>query len=107
MGTPTARVNSPLDAYSEEFLPESGEKPKAEVEEGQLRLYDPKIGERLRTPEEAEADRRAAEKKVAMELKARQAAEAKTAQELAARLAAEAELARLREELAKLQEKQK
>lgn len=32
------------------------------VEKSQLRLYDPKTGERLRTPEEAEEDRRAAEK---------------------------------------------
>ncbi|MDZ7289497.1 MAG: Uma2 family endonuclease [candidate division KSB1 bacterium] len=97
-----------------EYVPLTGMPLRSEVldlelrmEEGQLRLYDPKTGERLRTPEEAEAERRAAEKKVAMELKARQAAEAKAAQELAARLAAEAELARLREELAKLQEKQK
>jgi Uma2 family endonuclease len=93
------------------------------AEKGQLRLYDPKTGERLRTPEEAEADRRAAEKKAARELKARQKAEAKAAQELKARqeteakmaqelkarqeaeakaAAAEAEAARLREELATL-----
>lgn len=44
------------------------------VEEESLRLYDPKTGTRLRTPEESETDR----------------------------LAAEAEAARLREELAKL-----
>jgi len=54
------------------------------VEAGQLRFYDPKTGERLLTPEEAEAERRA---------------------EKAARQAAEAENARLREELAKLQVK--
>jgi Uma2 family endonuclease len=96
------------------------------VERRELRLYDPKTGERLRTPEEAEADRRAAEKKAKQELKARQAAEAKAMQELKARqaaeakamqelnarqaaeakaAAAEAENARLREELAKLRRK--
>lgn len=81
------------------------------VEQGQLRLYDPQTGERLRTPEEAEAERRAAEMQAVAELKARKtaeakatAAEAKAAQELAARQAAEAELARLREELARLRE---
>jgi Uma2 family endonuclease len=63
------------------------------VEEGRLRLFDPKSSERLRTPEETEAERRA-------EKATRLAAEAKAAQ-------AEAELARLREELAKLQGKQK
>jgi len=52
------------------------------VEKGLLRLYDPKTGERLRTPEEAEEDRRAAEQRAA---------------------AAEAEAARLRKQLAKLQ----
>jgi len=56
------------------------------VEEGQLRLYDPKLGERLRTHKESEADRRAAEARAA---------------------AAETEAARLREELAKLQMKSK
>ncbi len=82
------------------------------VERGLLRLYDSKTGERLRTPEEAEADRRAAEAQAVRELKARQAAEAKVAaaeakvaQELAARQTAEAELARLREELARFREK--
>ncbi len=90
------------------------------VEQGQLRLYDPKTGERLRTPEEAEAERRAekaarlaAEEKAAhAEVKATQAeakaaqAEANATQELAARQAAEVELARLREELVKLRGKQ-
>jgi Uma2 family endonuclease len=59
------------------------------VEKGRLRLYDPKTGERLRTPEEAEEDRRAAERRAA-------AAEAKAA-------TAEAEAERLRKQLAKLQ----
>jgi hypothetical protein len=59
------------------------------VEKGLLRLYDPKTGERLRTPEEAEEDRRAAERRAA-------AAEAKAA-------TAEAEAERLRKQLAKLQ----
>ncbi|MCI0699411.1 Uma2 family endonuclease [candidate division KSB1 bacterium] len=90
------------------------------VEQGELRLYDIETGERLRTPEEAEAERRAekaarlaAEEKAAQEkAKAAQAkaqaaqAEAKAAQELAARQAAEADLARLREELAALRGKQ-
>jgi len=99
-----------------EYVPLAGETLRSEVlglelrvENNRLRLYDPKTGERLRTPEEAEADRRtaeaarrtaeaarrAAEKKAAQELKARQEAETKAA-------AAEAEAARLREELAKL-----
>jgi Uma2 family endonuclease len=72
------------------------------VEQGRLRLYDPKTGERLPTHEESEAARRAAEAKALQEATARQAAEAKAAQEAAARQAAETELARLREELAKL-----
>ncbi len=76
------------------------------VEQGQLRLYDPKTGERLRTPEEAEAERRMGKaSRLAAEEKAEQA-EAKAAQELAARQSAEAELARLRQELARLQDKQ-
>jgi hypothetical protein len=89
------------------------------VEQGLLRLYDPKTGERLRTPEEAEAHLRASETKAAQELKARQEAEAKAAQELkarqeaeakaaqeaTARQALEAETARLREELERLQGK--
>jgi Uma2 family endonuclease len=65
------------------------------VEQGRLRLYDPKTGQRLSTHEESEAARREAEAKAAT-------AEAKAAQEYAARQAAEAELSRLREELAKL-----
>jgi hypothetical protein len=70
------------------------------VEDGFLRLYDPKTGERLRTPEEAEielrlekAARQTAEDKVEDELAARQAAEAKAAEESAARQAAEAKAA--------------
>jgi len=54
------------------------------VEKGYLRFYDPKTGERLRTPEEAEEARRATEKRA---------------------LAAEAEVTRLRQALAKLQKK--
>jgi Uma2 family endonuclease len=90
-----------------------------QVEQGQLRLYDPKTGERLRTPEEAEAHLRAsetkaaqevkarqeAEAKAALELKARQEAEAKALQESTARQALEAETARLREELERLRGK--
>jgi topoisomerase IA-like protein len=88
-----------------------------------LRLYDPKTGEYLRTPEETEialrlekAARQIAEDKAEDELAARQAAEAKAAaaeakaaeeadahQAAEAKAAAaEAEIARLREELAKL-----
>jgi len=54
------------------------------VEKGLLRLHDPKTGERLRTPEEAEEARRAAEKRA---------------------FVAEAEVARLRQALTKLQKK--
>ncbi len=84
------------------------------VEDGLLRLYDPKTGERLRTPEETEVElrlektaRQLAEDKAEDELATRQAAEAKAAEESAARqaaeakiTAAEAEITRLREELA-------
>jgi Uma2 family endonuclease len=66
------------------------------VEKNQLRLYDPKTGERLLTPAEAEAARRKAET-------AHRKAEAEAKKELAARQNAEAEIIRLREELAKLQ----
>ncbi len=72
------------------------------VEHGRLRLYDPQTGQRLLTHEESEAARRVAEAKASEEAAARQAAEAKAEQEYADRQAAEAELARLREELAKL-----
>jgi Uma2 family endonuclease len=74
------------------------------VEDGLLRLYDPKTEERLHTPEEAEVElrfekaaRQIAEDKAKDEWAARQAAEAKTAEESAARQAAEARAA---EELA-------
>lgn len=63
------------------------------VEEGVLRLYDPENGERLRTHAEAEAARRVAETRAARETEARRQAEA--------------ELARLREELARLRNKSK
>jgi len=59
------------------------------AEKNQMRLYNPKTGERLLTPAEAETARREAE------------AEAK--RELAARKNAEVEIMRLREELAKWQ----
>jgi Uma2 family endonuclease len=55
-----------------EYLPLAGARLKSQVlglelvlEEGVLRLYDPQTGERLRTHEEAEAARRAAEAEVA------------------------------------------
>lgn len=71
------------------------------LEEGKLRLYNPKTCEYLLTREETHRARRAAEiARQAAEV-ARQAAEAKAAQEEAARKAVEAELVRLREELAK------
>lgn len=86
------------------------------LEEGKLRLYDPKTDEYLRTHEESEAERRRLGKRVAQELRARQkaqaklaaaeakavAAEAKAAQELAARKAAEAKAAALEAENARL-----
>lgn len=79
-----------------EYLPMSGGRIYSETleldlvaEAGELRLYDPITGERLLTPEEAEAERRA-------EKAARQAAEARAAE-------AEAENACLREALAKRQ----
>jgi len=82
------------------------------IEEGQLRFYDPKIGERLRTPAEAEAARREAEtarheaEAAHREAEAaRREAEAKAEKESAARQAAETEVVRLQKELAKLQAK--
>jgi Uma2 family endonuclease len=78
-----------------DYVPMMGARLRSEVleldlviEQGRLRLYDPKTGQRLPTHEESEAGRRAAE--------------AKASQEAAARQAAEAKLARLREELARL-----
>jgi len=102
-----------------EYVPLPGDALRSEalglelkVENNRLRFYDPGTGERLRTPEEAEADRRAAEKIAAQEFKARREAEAKATQELKARhqaearaAEAEAEAMRLREELAKLRSK--
>jgi Uma2 family endonuclease len=92
-----------------EYLPMVGARLRSEVlgldlvvEEGQLRLYDVETGERLRTHEEAEADRRAAEARATTaEAKAAEEAEARREAE-AGREAAEAELTRLREELARL-----
>lgn len=68
------------------------------VEQGLLRLFDPKTGKYLRSPEEAEEELRVAKAKLMREAKARQRAEAKAAK-------AEAENARLREELARLRGK--
>jgi len=64
-------------------------------ENGELRLYDPKTEEYLRTHAESEEELRRTQKRVAQELRARQRAVAKVAE-------LEAENARLREELAKL-----
>jgi len=93
-----------------EYLPLAGTRLRSQglglelvIEDGVLRLYDPQTGERLRTHEEAEAARRAAEAKATEEAQARRAAEAKATEEAEARRAAEAELARLREELARRQ----
>jgi Uma2 family endonuclease len=109
-----------------EYVPMVGSSLHSEVlglelrfEAGQLRLYNPKTDERLKTPAEAEAARREAEaarreaeaaRREAEAARreaeaARQAAENKAQQESAARLAAETEIIRLREELAKLQTK--
>jgi Uma2 family endonuclease len=76
------------------------------VEDGFLRLYDPKTGDLLLDHDLAQAARRKAQAKArAAETKARSAAK-KAAQESAARKAAEEELARLREEVSKLRNKQ-
>jgi Uma2 family endonuclease len=66
------------------------------LEDGRLRLVSPATGERLLTPAEAQAARRA-------EAEARQAEAAARQAEAAARQAAEAELERLRVELARLE----
>jgi Uma2 family endonuclease len=78
-------------------------------ENGELRLYDPKTGEYLRTHEESEAERRRLAKRVSRELRVKQkaqaklaAAEAKAAAAEAKAAALEAENARLLAELAKL-----
>jgi Uma2 family endonuclease len=106
-----------LDAESSLYSEKLGLRLK--VENGWLRLYDPKTGNRLKAPKEVEEELRAvlakieqesqarqtAEAKAAKELKARQTAEAKAAKELKARQAAEAEVARLRADLAKMQSK--
>ncbi len=82
--------------HGEDYHPLAGERIHSEVldlelfvENGRLRLFDRKTGERLRTYGEAERGRRAAEAKAQTESEARRAAEA--------------EAARLREELKKLQ----
>jgi Uma2 family endonuclease len=120
-----------------EYVPITGTRLHSETlgldlvsEQGLLRLYDPKTGQRLRTPKETEAEFRdalkrltrefkarqkaeakataaqakaaAAQAKAAQELAARQAAEAKAAEELLKRKALEAELARLQKKLARL-----
>jgi Uma2 family endonuclease len=103
---PTGELfSSPLRGFrlqGNDYVPMMGSRLRSEVleldlvvEQGRLRLYDPKTGQRLLTHEESEVARRAAEAKAA-------SAEAKAAQESAARQAVEAELARLREEIAKL-----
>jgi Uma2 family endonuclease len=112
----------------DEYLPVVGEQLRSEllgltlvVEKGRLRLYDSQTGEKLRTHEESEADRRAAEAKAAVaEVNAATAeakavlAQASAAEEAKARqeaehsaAEAEAEIARLREQLARLQKKKK
>jgi Uma2 family endonuclease len=68
------------------------------VEQGVLRLYDPKTSEYLRSPEETEEELRIAKAKLMREAKTRQRAEARATK-------AEAENARLREELARLRGK--
>ncbi len=109
-----------------EYVPITGTRLHSEAlgldlvsEQGLLRLYDPKTGQRLRTPKETEAEFRDALKRLTREFKARQKAEAKAAaaqakatQELAARQAAEAKAAEellkrkaLEVELARLQKK--
>jgi Uma2 family endonuclease len=89
----------------DEYLPMVGERLQSKllgltlvVEKGRLILYDSKTGEKLRTHEESEAGRRAAEAKAAEEKKTREETEKKVAK-------AEAEIARLRKELARLQKK--
>jgi Uma2 family endonuclease len=65
------------------------------AEEGRLRLFDPRRGEYLLSPEEEFLARCQAEARA-------EAAESRAEAEAQARIAAEAELARLREELARL-----
>ncbi len=72
------------------------------LEEGKLRLFDPKTGEYLRTHEESEAERQSLGKRVTQELRARQKAQAKLTAAEAKVVALEAENARLLAELAKL-----
>ena len=78
------------------------------LEDGRLRLVHPATDERLLTPAEAQAARRAAETRATQEAAGRQAAEERATQEATARQAAEeraaqaeAELQRLRAELAR------
>lgn len=102
--------------YEGEYLPVVGSRLQSqvlevdfEVEQGWLRLYDRKTGQRLLTHSESEAARKKAEAKAARtetrlvkaESEAAQAA-ARAQQETIARQAAEAELQHLRTELAKL-----
>ena len=98
---------SPLRGYrleESDYVPMMGSRLRSEVLElelvvaaGQLRLFDPKTGERLRTHEESEADRRKtetarqeAEARAAQAMQDRQMAEAKAMREEQARRAAEA-----------------
>jgi len=80
-----------------------------QLEEGRLQVVQPATGERLLTPAEAQAARRAAEARANQEAMARQVAEARANQEATARQVAEtraaqaeAELEQLRAELARL-----
>ncbi len=92
-----------------DYMPMVGTRLRSEVlglelrlEEGRLRLYDPKTGEYLRTHEESEAERRRLGKRVAQELRAKQKVQAKLAAAEAKAATLEAENARLLAELAKL-----
>jgi Uma2 family endonuclease len=69
-----------------------------------LRLIDPKTGKYLPTFDEIVAERRQAEARANAEAAARQQAETRAETEAAARQQAETELARLREELARLKQ---
>ena len=79
-------------------------------DDGELRFRDPATGEYLPTPVELQAERDAAETELDTaearadaELARRQSAEARADAELARRQSAEAELARVREQLRRLQ----
>jgi len=75
------------------------------TEGNRLRFYDSRTGEKLLTHEEAQAARQLAEAQAQREAKARQTAETKAQRAVAAQQVAEAEMARLREDLARLQKR--